>query len=116
MQIRKFFSLAAVFATTLTAVAQTATLNNPVKSAAPSAKEIAAIIALEQRDVAAAKVNDVETLVSLWTEDGVLLEPRSEPVTGIGHPAVAGTAETSERRDRNPCLSGELAGKARSGR
>jgi hypothetical protein len=79
MQIRKFFSLAAVFATTLTAVAQTATLNNPVKSVAPSAKEIAAIIALEQRDVAAAKVNDVETLVSLWTEDGVLLEPRSEP-------------------------------------
>jgi len=46
-------------------------------------RDTAAIIALEQRDAAAAKINDVETLVSLWTEDGVLLQPRTEPVVGI---------------------------------
>lgn len=83
MKIQSLLSCAVVFAVTLAAVAQTATLKNPAKSADPSAPEIAAIIALEQRDAAAAKINDVETLVSLWTEDGVLLQPRSEPVTGI---------------------------------
>jgi uncharacterized protein (TIGR02246 family) len=83
MQIRWFFFLAAVLAITVTAVAQPTTQKSPAGSAEPSAKEMSAIVALEQRDAAAAKVNDVETLVSLWTEDGVLLQPRSEPVTGI---------------------------------
>jgi len=46
-------------------------------------RDSAAIIALEQRDAAAAKVNDVETLVSLWTSDGVLLQPKAQPVVGI---------------------------------
>lgn len=83
MNIRKAICLATVFAACLTVSAQTAAPNNVVKSADPSARDLAAIIALEQRDAAAAKVNDVETLVSLWTEDGVLLQPRSEPVVGI---------------------------------
>jgi uncharacterized protein (TIGR02246 family) len=83
MNIRKSICLATVFAATFTFSAQTPAPNNVVKSADPSAQEIAAIIALEQRDAAAAKVNDVETLVSLWTEDGVLLQPRSEPVVGL---------------------------------
>lgn len=47
------------------------------------AQDTAAIAALERRDAAAAKVNDVETLVSLWTTDGVLLQPKSNPVVGI---------------------------------
>jgi uncharacterized protein (TIGR02246 family) len=83
MNIRKSLCLATVFAATITAIAQTPAPNKVVKSADPSTQEIAAIIALEQRDAAAAKVNDVDTLVSLWTEDGVLLQPRSEPVVGI---------------------------------
>jgi uncharacterized protein (TIGR02246 family) len=83
MNIRKPIFLATVFAASLIVSAQITAPNNVAKSADPSAREIAAIIALEQRDAAAAKVNDVETLVSLWTEDGVLLQPRSEPVVGI---------------------------------
>jgi uncharacterized protein (TIGR02246 family) len=83
MDIRKSIYLATLFVVALTVNAQTAVPNNVVKSADPTAPEIAAIIALEQRDAAAAKVNDVGTLVSLWTEDGVLLQPRSEPVVGI---------------------------------
>jgi uncharacterized protein (TIGR02246 family) len=83
MNIRKPICLATMFVASLAVSAQTPVPNNVVKSADPSAQEIAAIIALEQRDAAAAKVNDVETLVSLWTEDGVLLQPRSEPVVGI---------------------------------
>jgi uncharacterized protein (TIGR02246 family) len=83
MNIRKSLCLATVFAATITTIAQTPAPNIAVKPADPSAPEIAAIIALEQRDAAAAKINDVETLASLWTEDGVLLQPRSEPVVGI---------------------------------
>ena len=83
MNIRKAICLITVFAAPLTVGAQTATPSNAGKSADPSAREIAAIMVLEERDAAAAKVNDVETLVSLWTEDGVLLQPRSEPVVGI---------------------------------
>lgn len=49
----------------------------------PGARDKAAIVALERRDASAAKVNDVETLVSLWTSDGVLLQPRSDPVVGL---------------------------------
>jgi uncharacterized protein (TIGR02246 family) len=83
MNMRNSICLATMFAATLTVSAQTATPNNTAKSADPSAREISAIIALEQRDAAAAEVNDVETLVSLWTGDGVLLQPGSEPVVGI---------------------------------
>ncbi len=55
----------------------------PKKPSSGEADDLAAIIALEHRDAEAAKINDVETLVSLWTDDGVLLQPRSEPVVGI---------------------------------
>lgn len=44
--------------------------------------DLAAIERLEQKDVAASKVNDVDALTSLWTDDGVLLQPGSLPVVG----------------------------------
>lgn len=37
---------------------------------------------LEQKDIAASKKNDVEALVALWTDDGVLLQPGVAPVVG----------------------------------
>ena len=37
---------------------------------------------LEQEDIAASKKNDVEALVALWTDDGVLLQPGASPVIG----------------------------------
>jgi uncharacterized protein (TIGR02246 family) len=38
---------------------------------------------LEQRDADAEKINDVERLVSLWTDDGVLLQPGADPIVGV---------------------------------
>lgn len=50
------------------------------------ASDLANLVELERRDAQAAKINDVETLVSLWTDDGVLLMPGSDPI--IGKPAI----------------------------
>lgn len=83
MNIPQFIGFAMTLAATITISAQTAAPNNVVKALDPGGQDTAAIIALEQRDAAAAKANDVDALVSLWTEDGVLLQPRSEPVVGI---------------------------------
>ena len=37
---------------------------------------------LHDTDMEASKAQDIETLIDLWTEDGVLLEPGREPVKG----------------------------------
>jgi len=37
---------------------------------------------LHRRDIEASKARDFKILLSLWTEDGVLLEPGKEPVIG----------------------------------
>jgi len=44
---------------------------------------LAAIRELHAKDIKASKVRDFETLLSLWTEDGVLLEPGKKPTMGI---------------------------------
>lgn len=43
---------------------------------------LAGIEELHQKDITASKARDFETLLSLWTEDGVLLEPGKKPVIG----------------------------------
>ena len=45
-------------------------------------EDLAEIEKLHARDMAAAKVNDIETLRTLWTDDGVLLQPGQEPLVG----------------------------------
>jgi uncharacterized protein (TIGR02246 family) len=45
-----------------------------------------AIEELDRKDIEASKKNDVDALVALWTEDGVLLQPGSAPV--VGKPAI----------------------------
>lgn len=82
MKLRNLMILTTVFVTVIVAAAQEINLDH-IDSATASSRDLAAIIDLEQRDAAAAKVNDVETLASLWTNDGVLLLPRSAPVVGI---------------------------------
>ncbi len=52
-------------------------------SDAHSASDRAAIERLHQKDIAAAKVNDVDTLATLWTDDAVALPPGEQPVIGI---------------------------------
>jgi len=49
---------------------------------AGTSSDRARIQEMEQKDVAASKTNDVEALVSLWTDDGVLLQPGLAPVVG----------------------------------
>lgn len=44
--------------------------------------ELAAIRELHAKDIKASKARDFETLLSLWTEDGVLLEPGKKPTIG----------------------------------
>jgi uncharacterized protein (TIGR02246 family) len=44
---------------------------------------LAAIQELHAKDIKASKARDFETLLSLWTEDGVLLEPGKKPTVGI---------------------------------
>lgn len=42
-----------------------------------------AIRELHEKDIGASKARDFDTLLSLWTEDGVLLEPGKKPLIGI---------------------------------
>ncbi|HXE91089.1 MAG TPA: DUF4440 domain-containing protein [Terriglobales bacterium] len=46
------------------------------------AADLAAIEELHQKDIAATKTYDVETLVSLWTDDIVALPPDGSPTIG----------------------------------
>lgn len=46
-------------------------------------KALEAIRELHAKDIAASKARDFETLLSLWTEDAVLLEPGKKPTVGI---------------------------------
>lgn len=82
MSFWNLISLALVLALTISSSAQSDTRNAGQNAMVTVAQDTAAMIELEQRD-AAAKVNDVETLVSLWTADGVLLQPKSKPIVGI---------------------------------
>jgi uncharacterized protein (TIGR02246 family) len=43
---------------------------------------LAGIKELHQKDIKASKARDFETLLSLWTDDGVLLEPGKKPIIG----------------------------------
>jgi len=46
-------------------------------------KALAAINEMHERDLKASIERDFDTLLTLWTEDGVLLEPGKEPMVGI---------------------------------
>ena len=83
MSIRHIACLTIILAASLELSAQTGSPKSAQNALDSRAQDAAAIIELEQRDAAAAKVNDVETLVSLWTQDGVLLQPKSNPVVGL---------------------------------
>lgn len=58
--------------------------------------ELAKIIQLEQRDAEASRLNNVETLVSLWTDDAVLLMPAADPV--IGKPSIRRLLEAQKQQ------------------
>jgi len=68
----------------------------PAQDAIPNQDdaELGKIIELEHRDAEAARSNDVDTLISLWTDDGVLLMPGANPV--VGKPSIRRLLETQK--------------------
>ena len=52
------------------------------KATGQDQRDLQAINALSQKDTAACMKNDVDTLCSLWTDDGVLLMPGAAPLVG----------------------------------
>ncbi len=56
----------------------------------------AAIQEMEHRDIEASEINDVETLASLWTEDGVLIQPGTNPL--VGKPAIRAALDQQQRQ------------------
>ena len=47
-----------------------------------AAEDQAGIRQLQEKDIAASTSFDIEALLSLWTDDGVLLAPHQAPITG----------------------------------
>lgn len=72
--------------------------NLPAQDAVPNQDnaDLEKIIQLEHCDAEAARINDVDTLVSLWTEDGVLLMPGADPV--VGKPSIRRLLETQKQQ------------------
>ena len=62
----------------------------------PPAQDREGIAELQKREIAAGMAFDVNALLELWTEDGVLLPPRHEPI--IGKAALRRFLE--EKKDR----------------
>ncbi len=52
------------------------------KATGQDQRDLQAINALSRKDIAACMKNDVDTLCSLWTDDGVLLMPGAPPLVG----------------------------------
>ena len=66
------------------------------KPAAQDQRDLKAIDALSQKDIAACMKNDVDTLCTLWTEDGVLLMPSARPL--IGEKAICGMLQEQKAK------------------
>ncbi len=79
LAINAVASLLVIFAASNGIAARKSNGNSGVRS---EATDRVAIQEMEHRDIEASKINDVETLVSLWTEDGVLIQPGSNPLVG----------------------------------
>jgi uncharacterized protein (TIGR02246 family) len=64
-----------------------------------ASSDLAKIEQLEQLDAAAAKSNDIEALISLWTDDGVLIMPMSQPI--VGKAAIRARLEQQKQQSAN---------------
>ena len=75
-------SVCSLLVTALLVCAEGWSLPPADKPPAQDQKELAAINALSQKDIAACMKSDTDTLCSLWTDDGVLLMPGALPLVG----------------------------------
>jgi uncharacterized protein (TIGR02246 family) len=80
-RLRKWFLLVVAFGT-VAGVDMHAQQPKSEKQPTADQTDLRAIQELERQDAEAARTNDVDALVSLWTDDGVLLQPGSAPVIG----------------------------------
>lgn len=61
--------------------------------------DLKAINDLTARDIEASKENDIDTLASLWTQDGVLIIPMSPPL--VGKPAIRKMLEQQKEQAKD---------------
>lgn len=74
------------------------------KGAAQEPKDLKALEALSQKDIAACMKDDVEMLCSLWTDDGVLIMPGSPPL--IGKKAICGMLQQQKASSKESLTTG----------
>ena len=79
---RSIKQLACVVVTSLLVAGAGWSLPPGDKATGQEQRDLQAINALSQKDIAACMKNDVDTLCSLWTDDGVLLMPGAPPLVG----------------------------------
>jgi uncharacterized protein (TIGR02246 family) len=85
MRWRSFLP-AAILIFFLASAAQLGSQKRPAPKPAPppvtQAQDREGIAELQKRDIVASMAFDVNALLDLWTDDGVLLPPRHEPIAG----------------------------------
>ena len=93
-----FTRLAYILATTLLLSETGLSFQAKAPATSHEPAEIQAIDALSRKDIAACMKNDVETLCSLWTEDGVLIMPGAPPL--VGKKAICGMLEEQKAKSQ----------------
>ncbi len=73
-------------------------------AAAHEPGHVKAIDALSQKDISACMKNDVDTLCSLWTDDGVLLMPGAPPL--VGKKAICGMLQEQKAKSNGSTILG----------
>jgi len=85
MPLRRLFLPAAILIFLVASAPQLGSQKRPVQKAQPSgaqAQDREGIAAVQKGIIAASMAFDVNAMLDQWTDDGVLLAPRHEPVVG----------------------------------
>ena len=98
------FATVALFLATAPALSQALCAQVKTDAAAPKQADINAIDKLSQTDIAACLKDDVDTMCSLWTDDGVLLMPGAPPL--VGKKAVCGMLQAQKAQSNGSKTTG----------
>jgi len=85
MPLRRLFLPAAILIFLVASAPQLGSQKRPVQKAQPSgaqAQDREGIAAMQKGIIAASMAFDVNAMLDQWTDDGVLLAPRHEPIVG----------------------------------
>lgn len=97
-------NLACLLATTLLFSAVGWSAPSSGDSTAQEQVDVQAIDALSKKDIAACMKDDVDTLCSLWTDDGVLLMPGAPPL--VGKKAICGMLQQQKASAKGAFTTG----------